>query len=367
MAYRLVLAVLLLVSLLDAAVLEIAGVETGNVVEFSSSGGGAAASGTNVRTGDYCLDLPSGAFVTRTFTSSSEVRWRFYWRLSTAPSSQSPIANFRDVGGTKLAELFLNSDRTLSVLASGGSTANGSTAMTLNTYERIEFRYKAGSGANAEAEVLLEGVSEATDNTGTGTNNATTMNLEARVAEGAVAKADDLRIDSGTVWPGAGQIEAMRPNAVGDEDFWTNTFAEIDDDPLNDGTSRVAPGSGSTPFVNNLTTISSVGTINHVRIGARANRGNGGGREHYIRADNGGTPENSGDLVLGTGVAYYTFDPTTEVPSTQGELDSFQAGADQSAAGGRLMTVTELYVMVDYTPGAAPAAPKRLPLMGVGG
>jgi hypothetical protein len=31
------------------------------------------------------------------------------------------------------------------------------------------------------------------------------------------------------------------------------------------------------------------------------------------------------------------------------------------------MTVTELYVMVDYTPGAAPAAPKRLPLMGVGG
>jgi hypothetical protein len=278
MAYRLVLAVLLLVSLLDAAVLEIAGVETGNVVEFSSSGGGAAASGTNVRTGDYCLD-----------------------RLSTAPSSQSPIANFRDVGGTKLAELFLNSDRTLSVLASGGSTANGSTAMTLNTYERIEFRYKAGSGANAEAEVLLEGVSEATDNTGTGTNNATTMNLEARVAEGAVAKADDLRIDSGTVWPGAGQIEAMRPNAVGDEDFWTNTFAEIDDDPLNDGTSRVAPGSGSTPFVNNLTTISSVGTINHVRIGARANRGNGGGREHYIRADNGGTPENSGDLVLGTG------------------------------------------------------------------
>jgi hypothetical protein len=337
------------------AVLEIAAHAVGNLTEYSSSGGGASASQTNPRTAGWCLDLPSGGFVTLSFTSSSEARWRFYWRLSTAPSAQTQIANFRDGGGSKVAELFLNSDRTLSVLATGGTTANGSTAMTLNTYERIEFRYKAGSGSNAEAEVLLEGVSEASDNTGTATANTEKMNLDTPVAEGSVAKVDDLRIDSGTVWPGAGQCEVMRPNAVGDEDGFSGTFADIDDDAPgpNDGTGRTESGSAPIPFVNNLTT-ATIGTINHVRIGVRAGRSNGAGRTHHIRADNGGTPENSGDLGLTGSVAYYTFDPSTEVPSTQGQLDGFQAGGDQSATGGRLMTITELYVMVDQTPGAPP-------------
>jgi hypothetical protein len=338
------------------AVLWIAAHAVGNLTEYSSSGGGASASQTNPRTAGWCLDIPNSGFVTKTFTSSSEVRWRWYFRLSTAPSVQTEIGVFRDSGGSKVARLFLNTDRTLSVLAVGGTTANGSTAMTLNTYERIEFRYKLGTGANAEAEVLLEGVSEASSTDGTATVNAVTMNLQLPGGEGAVAKADDLRIDSGTVWPGAGQCDVIRPNAVGDEDGFTGTFADIDDDAPgpNDGTGRTESGSAPIPFVNNLTT-ATIGTINHVRIGVRASRSNGGGRTHHIRADNGGTPENSSDLGLTGSVAYYTFDPSTEVPSTQGQVDGFQAGGDQSAVGGRQMTITELYVMIDHTPGAPPA------------
>jgi hypothetical protein len=227
--------------------------------------------------------------------------------------------------------------------------------MTLNTYERIEFRYKLGTGANAEAEVLLEGVSEASSTDGTITVNAVTGTLQHPSGEGAVGKVDDPRIDSGTVWPGAGQCEVMRPNAVGDEDGFTGTFADIDDDAPgpNDSTGRTESGSAPIPFTNHLTTVT-VGTINHVRLGVRASRTNGPGRTHHIRADNGGTPENSGDLVLTNSVAYYTFDPSTEVPANQSDIDGFQAGGDQSAVGGRQMTITELYVMVDQTPGAAP-------------
>jgi hypothetical protein len=107
-----------------------------------------------------------------------------------------------------------------------------------------------------------------------------------------------------------------------------------------------------------------VDTINHVRIGLWAMRGSGSGTEHRIRSKV-STAENSADLGLTTGYAYYIFDPATQ-PSNQSELDSYQAGVWRNS-GGREYYAADQWVMVDYALGAPPPpVARRLLLLGVG-
>jgi hypothetical protein len=223
----------------------------------------------------------------------------------------------------------------------------------------VEVRYKTGTGSNAELEVRVNGVSEATSNDGTLTTDF--QKLTVRDPHGATGNAfiDDIFWRDHTGWVGAGQIEALRMDAdSGDsgEDEWEDeaanatTYDAVNQDPLTEANYAIESSQADADH-RQLWTLgtTTIGTINHVRIGIQAARGNGSATEHRIRSKV-STPENSADLGLDGTSRYYTFDPTTQ-PSNQSELDSYQTGVWRNS-GGREFNCYEQWVMVDYTPAA---------------
>ena len=328
-----------------------AGFETGDLAELTSTSGSIATD--QVHGGNYSWKNPLLVDVI-VISPLSECFLRFWFRKDANPSGNSSLLSLRDSAGSQTALLVLNADGTIGVEAAGGTRQNGSTVLSINTWYRINFRYKKGTGSNAIAEFSIDGGAiEASSTNGTGTADVERVRTSELGLTSVTRWFDDIAID-GAAFPGDGSVYALRPNAVGTEDNFSNTFAEIDDLPPDDTTGRVAPASGSIPFLNNLTTVSIEGGINDFLISVRAKRGTGQAREHYIRSKKfQDFVQNSPNLALTAGVVYYTF-RFDLVPTTQAELDGHQAGMTQSAAGGQLATCTEVYAMVEVAPSGAP-------------
>lgn len=344
------------------AVLHILGLETGDTTEFTSINSGTI-DDTIKRSGNH--SLKDGSSAKKDFAAQDNAVTRLGFRFGSAPGSSLEFATYNAIGAAAggQARYFLETDRTVSAQADGDTKQTGSTQLGLDTWHLIEVRYAKGTGSDAVAEIKVNGSVEATSSSGTGTDQVDQINLETFAASPAYL--DDVRIDSGSTYPGDGKIEALRPNAdssdSGEDEFTASgtepSWDEVDDDPLDDTSfADSSSGAGEVDQLWEQTTIASVGTINHVRVGVRAQRQNGAGRTHHIRWKNaGGTAENSADLGLGTAFAYFIYDPTDQ-PASQSDLDGCQAGGAVDASGGRVMELSECYVMVDYTPGAPTTA-----------
>ncbi len=329
------------------------GAETGDTSELDSIDS-IAVDATIKNTGLYSYKLSFATSGTLNIAASDEPRAGFYFRTDTLGSSRG-LCGFNN-STTGMAIVELNASDKLVVQTSVGTGVAGSTTLSADTWYFIELRYKKGTGSDAVAEVRLNGSIEATSSTGDRTLQADIFSLEGGPASG-LHWFDDIRLRD-AAYPGDGFVAGLRPDAIGDEDNFTNGFAEIDDDPIDDTTLREAPGSGPIPFLNDVGALT-VSTIDEVRVRVRASRTSGSGRSHFIRWKKpGGTAENSADLGLGSGVGLFSFTPSDQ-PTTQAHIDDMQGGMSQSAAGGRLAECTELWIMADYTLSAGPAA--RIP------
>lgn len=332
------------------AVQNIAGFETGDLTELVSSSGTPSINSTaaNLRTGGYSLNLDvtlDQAHFSVSGTNQASVS--FYVKGPFNNASTQAIAVIEESSGSDIIILQVAADNTLALAigASGTSTATVSTT----AWNHIEIVATRGTGSNGVCEVWLDGVKVIDDTAATwsagdfGRLNLVGLSSSAHYFDDVVVRNDNTR-------HGDSQVLAVRPNAVGDETGATGSFADIDDDPINDTTGRTE--SSGPAFVDNLTTIASVGTINAAKACVRASRSSGAGRTHFIRIKKGATTENSADLALGTSVGFYQFFPTNQ-PTSQAELDAYQGGMSQSASGGRVYTCTEFWLMVDYTPSVA--------------
>ena len=324
------------------------GGETGDTEELTSSTN-VTLSSTVKNNGTYSYKVDGTAGTGQiSHTAVDHVRVSFYWQTSSI-STNYTIFRFAS-GATELAELRFRTVEGELRIVSGGVGLNGSVVIVVDTWYHIEFRYQKGTGSDAVVEVKVDGTIDATITTSNETAQSTALHIRS-TASGVTNYFDDIRIRD-DAYPGDGVVSSVRPDAIGDEDNFTNGFAQIDDDPVNDATLREAPGSGSIPFLNDVEALASVGTINQVRVKVRALRTGGGGREHYIRwLKPGGTAENSADLLLTGTVAFFSFTPSDQ-PTTQAHIDDMQAGMSQNTAGGRLAQCTELWIMVDHTPAA---------------
>ena len=333
------------------------GGETGDLAEFATSNGITLSSATK-KTGLYSYEFDASAdtasFNTATGTDKTFVG--FYFRTDHVSDNRRMLAI--RVGGSVQATVELDASDNLTVLAAGGTTQAGSTALLADTWYFIELRFEKGTGSDAIAEVRLNGSVEATSTDGTSTSTSSNVFLTSLNISSGTQWIDDIRTRD-DAYPGDGFVAGLRPDAVGDEDDFTGTFADIDDDPIADGTLRTQDGGTPIPFLNNVGALT-VSTVDQVRVKVRASRSGGPGRTHFIRWKKpGGTAEDSADVVLDTGVAFFSFTPSDQ-PTTQAHIDDMQGGMSQSAAGGRLAECTELWIMVDYTT-AAPPAGGRIP------
>ena len=341
------------------ATIKLIGVETGSLVEFDGSSG-AALESTIVRTGTSSLTVPTAAGRGDIdITTASELWFRFYFRFDSDTFTTQD--RFFSIGTNSVlfAELELTTSEEVHMIIGGGSTQTVSGALAKDVWHRIECRYKDGPGAaDSEFEYKLDGVSKATLTDGT--QDGVVVVSFTRIQSGMAQPYYDDIVISNTAFPGAGQIEAIRPNAVGgNNDFAifggdANKWEAVDDDPAV-GSTGLQELAGLATQDLGLTTISDVGTINGVKSSIRAKRDNGAGTTHELRyQDTDESPQDVFDLTLTTADVYYDRIVVDAIPTTQANLDDYEFSLFRSA-GGRDYVVSELWLMVDYTPAAVGA------------
>ncbi len=258
-----------------------------------------------VRTGTYSIEVNgSGQMWTTDFsTGITEIWTRCYVQTDILPAADETVWRLRDSGGAAISTITFNTDGTLDL---EGTT--GTAVLDPDTWYLLEHRYKLGSGSNAEHQIWIDGTSDVSLSSGSQTAEPIAMDFESFDDLTAVTWYDDCAI-SATGKIGAGSIVALRPNADASPDLFVDfssgasVFEDIDDDPVADATGMRAPSSGGPPVNQelDLTTVT-VGTINAVRIIARASQGGGGGGSETIR------PTGTNDIVVYSACASTTID-----------------------------------------------------------
>lgn len=348
---------------------------------------------TIVRSGTYSMKANGngGGFVYKQFVSSAgngPYYFRFYLRVTSAPNVRNGIASVNNAGSTSELQIYLNTNRTIE-FCQDGSTPIGSASGTLNTNQwyRVEIEADATGGAGAGiAKWYLDGtlMGSLTNHTYAGGMARLLLGM-AMFSESLTSGTwyfDDVAINdsSGSFengLPGPGSIEALRPNANGDNnDFLDGTnssnYAEIDEVTADDATTYVhisSPSVGDIIDVNVTdppASISDDATIKVVAVGARK-RGDSAGSavttRLRIKASSGGTVEESSDITLDS-ASYFTnslSEPTNypltlyDLPGasttawTKADLATAQIGERVTAVDGLDDVYTsQLWMMVEY-------------------
>lgn len=263
------------------------------------------------RTGTYSLKINgSSQMWTSDFPTGITELWsRCYVQTDIITASQETVWRLRDSGDVVISDLRIDTDGTMLLEGTAGSIA-----LDPDTWHLIETRYKLGSGANAEHQLWIDGVSDVNLSNGSQTAEPIAMDFESFDAATADTWYDDCAFSSvGRI--NAGEIIALRPNADASPDLFesfsagSTTWTEVDDDPVTDGTGARAPTSGGPPVNQewDLTT-TTIGTINAVRILARALTSSGGGSTETIR------PDGTNDIVGYSACESTTIDDDPDSP-----------------------------------------------------
>ncbi len=255
----------------EQSVVNLIGFETGATDELTSISSGSVQS-TTTDGSAYALQDPDTARYD--FTAASDVVVRFKFRLSSLPGANTTLMQLANSTPTARVTLTVLTTGALRIQPSGGETRDSTTTLSTGTWYTVEIWGSSGGGSDAIGALRIDGATEAVSVEGTFTDNLSVLLFGAGATALGDHYIDSLRIDEGSDWIGDGRIEALRPNASGDETNWSGTFADIDDDPANDSTYREAPATGSTPFLDNLEPSSgfsgTVDTVNYSIVRARA-------------------------------------------------------------------------------------------------
>lgn len=355
--------------------LKLCGFETGDASELVTLVGTASIQSTVKRTGSYALRTnPTGGtgYAQIAGHSSSGISAdlnvatlyeRFYVYIASAPAADRYIWACTDTSLIRNFELHLSPSRSLQLQYWNGSaytTAGSATTLSLNTWYRVEIKLQNTTTASGcSTELMVDGGSIATAsglniNGGSATNIAYTRLGTATASSTFDIYFDDVALDD-AAYPGAGQVNILKPNATGSTSAWTNgagtsptNVAEVPHDSDTSYITSSTSGDVTTVNLDSSATGGVSGTIAAVQVVGIV-RDTGGASSMSIRAKSSAT--NSDTTAVDPGTAYkalskiLTTDPNTSAAWTTSGLDALEIGVVNAA--NLAVRCTALYAMVE--------------------
>lgn len=382
------------------SILNICGFETGDSSESSTTAGTFSIQSTTVRTGSYALRVNPTTTGTGTYKISglgtdgatsvfnvSNAYYRFYFLYLTKPASNEEIfARVSDTtGGLLKISLNLTSTGIIKAYnAVGTLMATGTTVLSSGTWYCIQLF--CGTGASGSWEVRINQNSELSGTGNVNTNNHGGILLGKAVntnGQSVDFYYDDVIIsDSGFIGPGQSTI--LVPNANGtSQDFSIGAGAgqhwqQVNDIP-NDGDTTYLLSTGNnihaetlhlTNITGNIRALSIIG-IKAFVIVKRATASNGlfalavrkyGGT---IQLPNGANSTSTASYTLIAAVSDKDF--VNNIPIKISDINMYEVGCQEQAAGSNTTRITLCGLIVDYVYGGPLQVPGYLNGLGTGG
>lgn len=356
-------------------------------VEFTDGGGASCSINTTTkRSGAASLRVntsSSSDYVQNKIRASgtSALYFRFYLRIATAPSADTTIGVLTNDAVSSSISLILKTDRTLQhSYYDGADTTNvgsPSSALSLNTWYRIEISYDDATGGNPTT-ARLDGVQFASGNS----IDVGVTTLWVGVVDSATADLyfDDIAINDSsgstqTSFPGAGSIVHMQPDSAGDNNNASSGDYSSVDEVTPDNSTTIAVLNDDNDILDvNMETSSNAGigasdTITLVQVGSRDAAASAAEESFKLRikSQSSGTLLQSGTIThndttyktVGQGeggfwgyqLTSYT-DPQAGGAWTTSLLDTAQIGI-QAIDATPDINVTTLWALVEYVPNVA--------------
>ncbi len=368
-------------------------------VEFETVTGSPAISTTTKRSGEAALRInPSAATraMRHTFRSDStgELYFRFYVYIATATGGLVTIMRYDDSGAAPGCSVRMNSNRTLELWdeVAGAQVGSDSSAIALNTWARVEVRYK-DNGATTVIEGKLDGSTWATTSVGTGLGGGGHIRIGCITSATCDLFFDDIAINDTTgsyqtSYPGAGSIVHMQPDGAGDNTQWQDDASttggtavvgninEVTPDDATNYNKRTLTGTKIDDWTCESSSSAGIGssdTVTLVSVGQRAGATSttATNRSNILRIKSaaGGSVSESGTIDIsvngwlthndGSPKVYqltsYT-DPTTGsawTPTGTNSLDNMQIGYKNGTSSTTEIRVSTIWALVEYVPSAA--------------
>lgn len=386
-------------------------------VEFTATNGTPTISSTTFRSGAYALQagsLSAGVAkgIRNQFASAAgngPYFFRIYLRIATLPIIETSIVQLNDSNNfaTPIVRISLDSGGLLALFDEDGQIGSDSSALSTNTWYRIEIEFDRTGAAGAHiVKARIDGTEFAA---------ATNRNLSAGIQSFNVGADltdevditcdlffDDLAVNDNTgsfqnSYPGEGEIIHLRPNAAGDNAAWTRggadsgaNWSQTSEVTPNDATDYVQSNTSGQIDDYNLdatpAALESTDTINVVQVGCRAAVSDATSADPdivlRIKDSSGGTVEESASLDCNSvtwaspaplpAIPPFTYKMTlydlpgaSTTPWTKATLDTAQIGVREAVTDTHFARVSTLWLLVDHKPGVVVTV-KTLPLMGVG-
>lgn len=375
-------------------------------VEFLTDNSGSLPTITtsNVRSGTYAHSFASFAASTRQTSSfqflaasgNGPYWFRLYIYVSAYPTNNPLFMSFATSQGVQNARVGIRmSSAGVLDLVHGASSIGTSSALSLNTYYRIELKFDNTGGAGAGiVEGKIDGTTFASSTTQTfaGGTHFIAWGREAVAGTTGAWNVDDIAVNDNTggaqaSWPGDGKIVHLHPDGAGDSAADSGTFADIDEVTPNDATDFINLDTATsvadyTCEASSVPGIGSTDTVSLVAVGIRIREevsvstsyrlrlksASGGTTSTSVATDAGNTTWRTNPNITTSfthTLISYT-DPTTTVawtPTGTNSLDNMQIGVASLDVDN--IDVSTLWALVEYVPAAGGYAGDIKKLSGV--
>ena len=328
-------------------------------VEWTTTSGSPTISTSTVRSGTYAGQVQANQFFQTNLGVAVEGRdyfYRFYIRFATFPGATISISNGLVGHGLRINssnQLYLDDEN--GILS--GST---SSALSLDTWYRIEIRERSTGETTGQAEYQIDGVTIlstiATEPAGGST--FTFGNIQAGTFSFFL---DDFAVNDSTgsfqnSWPGEGKIVHLRPSATGSNSAWTGDNTDIDEVTPDDTTTKISSNTTSQlEDVNIDNTPNDLVTPKVAQVGVRFNGAGASANASFaVRSIVGGvttessaiTPSNT-TFVTNAAASPRNY-PITLYEPTKSQLDSAEIGVNLTASSTNAAQVSTLWMLVEY-------------------
>lgn len=356
-----------------------------SIIDWSTNATASGITSSLARTGTYSINpvFVSGSHrgIIEHYASGTingPIFARFCFRYATLPSASNTVAILGNTT-TFPAGIKLNTNGTLGLYDEDGQIGSNSSALSANTWYRVEMYYDTTGGAGAGAAAARIDGTEFASSTTRSSGAAQSFRLGTNVLAEAQTTGnwyfDDLAINdnsggSQTSYPGAGSIVYARPNGDGDTNQSSGTYADLDEVTPDDATTISVLDVDNDIIDVAIQNSSDVGigasdTINLIQVGGRHATASAASATWNLRikSQTSGTVT-SGTAITSSATAYFTNDNST-IPElytltsyvdpqaggawTPALLDTAQIGAQATDATPDL-NLSALWAAVEFVP-----------------
>ncbi len=379
-------------------------------VEWTGTNGSPTIQTGTTRTGTYAgqiTSLVSGTALGWFYQFSSanvstDTYIRFYINIAVYPNADTQIMCLLDSTGNDPGDIRLTSTGTMYMTDNTGSqVGSASSALSLNTWHRIELRY---FNTSSTEELKIDGSSISLSTTISGQVYREAHfggNLNGGISSTGTWYLDDIAINDtgGTTqnsYPGSGQVVTLRPNAAGDNNAFTvqiggtagaaNNFTRVKEVTPDDATSyNGAVTSGTIDDFNIDDTpavLNSTSTITLVQLNVRYRAVVAASEAAFktrIKKAAAGTVASSTAITPNSTTWKTNTNAVPNLPPqtlyldpdsgawTKATLDTTQIGYTISTTNTNAADISAVWLNVEFVPGAtATASGSTLQMMGVG-